>query len=267
MPSNPNASSEIPVVDLTQPISLFENSTITDDEAGLKLHVPTRLVQSGNYGDWELDVSGKQMRFKEYDDYGAIRVLHNKVEDTCRGIWIPHVFGFEATDSLTNLPEIRDRERLAVEVTLWKVDEEEDTPNLHETGVLLETTYGRFGANAEEGRFFSYPWGHHLLFEEFVCLDTTHVYNENLELPDVEVLSAIDYIERIRAEQGEAAAKEALRGPLPEELQRPGPLPHETRKLNQFESAGHFGALQVPVTELYDPGLKAHITFDMFTSP
>lgn len=265
MPSNPNMLSEMPAVDLSQPVDLFENSDVIDDGAGLRLYVPPRLVQTGNYGDWKLDVTGGKTTFKEYDDYGRIRVYSSDDRKTYRGIWIPHVFAFEATDPLTNLPEIRDRERLAIQVSLEKLDEEDKHPPLHETGILLETIHGRFGANPEESRFFNYPYGHHLLFDEFVCLDTSHVYNENLELPDVEAPSASEYLERVRAEEGEAAAKEVLKGPLPEELERPGPLPHETRTVNQFESAGHFGTIQVPVTELYDPGLKAHVTFDMFT--
>ncbi len=60
----------MPIVDFTQPVNLFENGSVIDDDAGLRLHVPTRLVQTGNYGDWMLDVSGGKTTFKEYDDYG-----------------------------------------------------------------------------------------------------------------------------------------------------------------------------------------------------
>ena len=256
-------SKEMPVVDLNEPINLFENSSVIEDDSGLGLHVPTRLLQTDHLGDWELDVTGAKTAFKEYDDYGSIRTLYNNETKSYRGIWVPHVFAFEATDPLTNLPEIRDRERLAIKVKLTKVEAEEKHPGFRQTGALLETMYGRFGANPEESSYFSYPYGHHLLFQEFVCLDTSHVYNERLELPDIEPPSAIAYLEKIAAEQGQEAAEEAMRGPVPDELRRPDPLPHETREIVQFESAGHFGTVQVPVTDLYDPGLKAHITFDM----
>ena len=256
---------KLAIVDMSQPIPLFEGNVVTDDEAGLRVHVPTRILNTPDHGDWTLDVTGQQNKFKEYDDYGTIRFLQNDKQQVAGGIWVPHVYAFETTDPLTNLPEIKDRERLAIGIYLKKVDsEDERAPRQHESGVLLKTAYGQFGANPETDRYFCYPYGHNLLFQEFVGIDTSHVYNEQIEYPDVERPSIIVYLEGVLAEGGQVALDAVLEGPVPEGYGSPEPLPHETRTIRQFESPGHFGSLQVPVTELYDPSLEAHISFDMF---
>lgn|GEM_PF-6985604 len=141
------------IVPRFEPIALFDGARF--DERG-DMTVTPKVITSQDLGQWILRVKGKGVKPKERDDYGAMFAYVS--QDQSRGfeqMWAPHLYPWESVSDL-GLPEISDRDRLALEVTLTRVlsRDEIDPPatlpiSLHTSqGVFLSDGGGEDGATA-----------------------------------------------------------------------------------------------------------------------
>lgn len=235
-------------------VDLFKNVIVTSSEGELKFEVPPRIIETAKNGMWVLEVRGKREWFKEYRDYGAIRFLQNR-----RSIWVPHLYAFESIDE-NNMPEVRDRERLNVEITMKKLPGHSKSP--YPMSVRVDTLNGEYCAREDLG----YNYGSDTCwFLEFVHVDGDLVAHD-VQHPQEEIglTPVTDYLGTLFAKGQIDEAERYIRGEevLPPEFDSPEP---EISSDKSDLTGEPFGQLWVPVDTLRRGEVYAKISFPPFS--
>ena len=242
-----------------QRIELFRNVVITDDEYGVRFDTPERIVDSQLYGSFALRVYGELRYFKEHDDYGEIRFLHQAGEIS-DAIWLPHLYPFESVDADTNLPTIVDRERCSFIVSLGRI-EDGPKPAPYPREIAIHSSQGIFAALPDMGSFDS----EEDYYTEFHWVEHGAIA-QRVEWPSDEPPSVTDFLgELLATDVGRYNRILSGEEELPKAFEKSHePLDFRTR-LTWVNETGlqATGSIWVPVEELRR-GIDADIEFVMF---
>lgn len=234
---------------------LFAGAVIVETEDQLEFHVPTRLVETAEYGIWTLDVQGYRRWFKEQEDYGELRFTPKGV-----GMWIPHMYPFEETDE-DRLPLIMDRERLEVLISMRKLTSSTEEP--YPMRVKLDTENGEY--IAEESVEYFNPDGI-CYFPEFEWLGhKIAAYKVNWIEPKPK-RPLIELWEKMVASGEIEKYRRMIKGeePMPPEFSAKAQSPNVITKDKHELDWNAFGEVWVPVELLRSGNINAKISFPDF---
>ncbi len=232
-------------------LPLFEGVIIIDTEENLGFSVPERYINTSKYGKFILEIDGDWHRFKERDDYGAIRTTQSG-----KSLWIPHLYPFEETDE-RGLPLILDRERCKLHVSLQLISGHTNIS----PAVSIQTPQAKLTANQGEE---SYNGSWKSYFNEFE-LDGTPLRADFVAYPKRRWHLFVDYVNEMNPTMTSDDFMASMLGKLPfpdEFLNQDRPDNWQARPPADLIGTA-FGSVWVPIDDLRR-GIDAAISFPCF---
>ncbi len=103
----------LPEIDRSKPVDLFEGVEVYHNGERVILRLPPRVIRTEPYGSLILNVWGREQTAKKWNHYGSERFSRSGDR-----YWFPHAFPCDDIDPLLHTPDILDRPRVEIKISL-----------------------------------------------------------------------------------------------------------------------------------------------------